>query len=123
VEIESQCALGEGMTYSERLGYGAVVGDEIWDQQSRIRIQIGPLTLERYLEFLPGGEAWRHIRALAGFFAGEEYDVEIQLILKRREVPVCELKSEPEAGWQLGWTTWFKTREFQRDPGDAVLRL
>ena len=121
VEVESQCSLGEGLNYSERLGYGAVVGDEIWDQQSRVRIQLGPLSLERYMEFLPGAEAYKNLRALAEFFAGEEYDVEIQLILKRREVPVCELKTEQ--GWQLGWTSWVKTAEFRRDPGDTILEL
>jgi type VI secretion system protein ImpH len=121
VEEDSQCSLSETMDYSERLGYGAVVGDEIWDQQSRVRIQLGPLSLERYMEFLPGGDAYRHIRAIARFYAGKEYDVEIQLILKRDEVPVCELKAEP--GPQLGWTSWVKSAPFRRDPGDAILEL
>ena len=31
-----------------------MVGNEIWDQQSRVRIQLGPLTLEQYMDFLPG---------------------------------------------------------------------
>ena len=120
VEVESQCCLGEGLNYSERLGYGAVVGDEVWDQQSRVRIQIGPLSLERYMEFLPGGEAYRHLRALAQFFAGQEFDLEAQLILKRPEVPVCDLNWENN---QLGWTTWVKSAPFTRDPGDAILEL
>jgi type VI secretion system protein ImpH len=121
VEVDSQCSLGDGMDYAERLGYGAVVGDEVWDQQSRVRIQVGPLTLERYIEFLPGGEAHRDLRALCDFYAAEEYDVEIQLILKRREVPVCELT--PVEGQRLGWTSWIKTAEFQRDPGDTILEI
>jgi type VI secretion system protein ImpH len=121
VEEDSQCSLSEAMSYSERLGYGAVVGDEIWDQQSRVRIQLGPLTLERYMEFLPGGDAYRHIRALSNFFAGKQYDVEVQLILLREEVPVCELKAEP--GPQLGWTSWVKSAAFGRDPRDAILEL
>ena len=120
VELESQCSLGEGLNYSERLGYGAVVGDEVWDQQSRVRIQLGPLSLEKYMQFLPGGEAYRQLRALAEFFAGEEFDVEVQLILKRNEVPACELVAD---GAQLGWTSWVKSAPFQRDPGDAVLEL
>jgi type VI secretion system protein ImpH len=120
VEEESQCELGEGLNYSERLGYGAVVGDEIWDQQSRVRIKMGPLTLEQYRDFLPGGEAHRHLRALTGFFAGGEFDLELQLILKRDEVPACELAGE---GPQLGWTSWVKTAGFTRDPGETVLEL
>ena len=35
----------EADSFSEQLGVGAVVGDEIWDQQSGVRITLGPLTL------------------------------------------------------------------------------
>ncbi len=71
VDEESQCSLGEGLAYAERLGYGAVVGDEVWDQQSRVRIRVGPMTLEQYEDFLPGGEAYRRIRAHRGLLCGE----------------------------------------------------
>lgn len=120
VEGESQCSLGEGASYSERLGLGAVVGDEVWDQQSRVRIRLGPLTIAQYNDFLPGGEANRRIRAITGFFAGNEYDMELQLILKRSDVPPCELSAE---GPQLGWTSWVKSGEFNRDPGETILEL
>jgi type VI secretion system protein ImpH len=120
VERDAQCCLGEGMSDSERLGIGAVVGDEIWDQQSRARIQLGPLTMEQYLDFLPGGEGYRQIKAMAGFFAGGEYDLELQLILRREDVPACELQPE---GPQLGWTSWMKSSEFTRDAGETILEL
>jgi type VI secretion system protein ImpH len=123
VEMESQCSLGEGNSYSERLGYGAVVGDEIWDQQSRVRIQLGPLTLAQYMDFLPGGDAHRHIRSLTGYFAGGEYDVELQLILRRNEVPPCELRADEGPGPRLGWTSWVKSAAFRRDPGETILEL
>jgi type VI secretion system protein ImpH len=123
VERDAQCSLGKDMTDSERLGLGAVVGDEIWDKQSRVRIQLGPLTLEQYLDFLPGGSAHRQVLALAGFFAGGEYDLETQLILKREEVPALELKQVGEQEPQLGWTSWIKSMEFTRDPGETILEL
>ncbi len=121
VEVESQCSLGETESYSERLGFGAVVGDEVWDQQSRVRIHVGPLTLEQYLDFLPGGVAHRHMRALTSFVAGGEYDVELRLILRREEVPACELPLD--GGPRLGWTSWIKNSDFTRDPGETVLEL
>lgn len=123
VEEEAQCALGESGAISEQLGFGAVVGDEIWDQQARVRIEVGPLTLDEYMDFLPGGTAHRHLRALTRFVAGAEYDMELRLILRREEVPVCELAPEVEAGPQLGWTSWVKTAGFTRDPGETVLEL
>jgi type VI secretion system protein ImpH len=121
VETGSQCSFSDENNYSERLGFGAIVGDEIWDQQSRVRICLGPLTLRQYVDFLPGGEAHRRIRALTGFYAGGEYDMELQLILKREEVPPCELSAGE--GPQLGWTSWVKNADFRRDPGETILEL
>ncbi len=123
VEVDAQCSLGEGERPSERLGFGAVVGDEIWDQQSRVRIRLGPLPMEQYMDFLPGREGHRHVRALTSLFAGEEYDVEIQLVLRRQDVPPCDLGASPESGPQLGWTSWVKSAAFTRDPGETVLEL
>ena len=122
VDRDAQCCLGEGLSDSGRLGIGAVVGDEIYDRQSRVRIRFGPLTLEQYNDFLPGGEGYRHARSLTTFYAGGEYDVELQLILRREEVPPCELAAA-ESGPQLGWTTWVKSKELNRDPGETILEL
>ena len=119
VEPEAQCSMSETNSDSERLGFGAVVGDEIWDQQSRIRIRLGPLAMEQYLEYLPGGDAYRHVQAITKFFAKGEYDIELQLVLRREDVPPLEL----DAGPQLGWTSWVKSAAFTRDPSETVLEL
>src|SRR5262249_5082080 len=74
-------------SYSEQLGVAAVVGDAVWDPQSRIRLKLGPLTQEQYLSFLPSGSAWRPLCELARFFCGPDLEVEAQLILKQKEVP------------------------------------
>jgi type VI secretion system protein ImpH len=119
VEDEAQCSLGVSETMSEQLGLGAIVGDEVWDQQSRVRIRLGPLTLEQYRDFLPGGEAYRHLKALTKFCAGGEFDVEAQLVLRRDETPDCGLHN----GVQLGWTSWSHGSAMERDPGETVLEL
>lgn len=123
VERDAQCCLGEGLGESEQLGFGAVVGDEIWDQQSRVRIEFGPLSLEQYMDFLPGRDGYRHVRALTNFYAGGEYDVELRLILRRDEVPGCELQADEGPGPQLGWTSWVKSAPLGRDPGETILEL
>ena len=123
VEVESQCCLGENGGYAGQLGFGAVVGTETWDQQSRVRIQLGPLTLEQYMDFLPGHEGHRQLRSLTRFYTGGESDVEVQLILRRQEVPACELKPRDGDGQQLGWTSWIKSAEFRHDAGETVLEL
>jgi type VI secretion system protein ImpH len=123
LDENTQCCLGAGEPASELLGAGAVVGDEVWDQQSVARIRIGPLSLSRYLDFLPTGSAYQPLRDITRFFAGNEIDFEVQLILKRGEVPSCELGAEGDVAPRLGWVTWARTREMQRDPSETTLRL
>jgi type VI secretion system protein ImpH len=105
------------------LGFGTVLGDEIWDQQSVVRIQLGPLTLRQYLDFLPTGTAWEPLRSLVKFYFNDELDFELQLILERDATPPCELGGEGETAPRLGWLTWAKTAPLQRDPGETVLKL
>jgi len=100
-----------------------VVGDEVWDQQSRVRIRLGPLPLDEYRGFLPGGEGHRALCALTSFYVGTEFVLELQLILRRDAVPPCELAgAEPEAPL-LGWTSWMKSAPFHRDPGETILDI
>jgi type VI secretion system protein ImpH len=123
MDADNQCHLGDETGWSEQVGCGAVVGDEIWDQQSRIRIRLGPLTFAQYRDFLPGGSAWRELRSIARFFARGEFDIEVQLVLGRGEVPPCELGAASDAAPQLGWSTWVKSAPIRRDPDEAVLLL
>lgn len=119
----SQCCFENANTYSEQLGVGAVVGDQIWDPQSAARIILGPLSLRQYLDFLPNGTAHRPLRALLKFFANGQVDFEVQLVLDREEVPGCELGAEGELAPQLGWITWVKSVPMNMDPGDTILRM
>jgi type VI secretion system protein ImpH len=119
-----QCLFEFGSSFSEQLGVGAVVGDEIWDQQSRIRLRLGPLSEERYLGFLPGGTAATPLRDLTRFFCGKHLEVEVQLVLEREEVPRCDLGKADLAGPRLGWLTWMKSgADFDRSPADTILHL
>ena len=123
LDENTQCCLGAGEPASELLGAGAVVGDEVWDQQSVVRVKIGPLSLSRYLDFLPTGSAYQPLRDITRFFAGNEIDFEVQLVLRRGEVPSCELGAEGDVAPRLGWVTWATTRQMQRDPSETTLRL
>jgi type VI secretion system protein ImpH len=123
LDPSSQCSMMEEDDDSEKLGSGVVVGDEIWDQQSRVRINVGPLTLARYTDFLPGGAALEPLKALLRFFSNDELDFEIRLILQREEVPRCEIGDENDTGPRLGWVSWLKSIPHEHNPGDAILSL
>ena len=115
----SQTALGDELG---TLGNGAVAGDEVWDQQGRVRVRIGPLTRRRYDEFLPRGESYEALRALTRFFGNDQFDFEIQLVLVRDEAPVFQLGGE-ETPLPLGWCTWLRTAPLDHDPDDALFTL
>ena len=111
-----------GLGDSAALGAGAV-GDEVWDQQGRIRIRVGPLTRAQYDRFLPGGDAHEPLRALVRFFTGDEIDFELQLVLARDEVPQVVLGGDTESGdsVSLGWSTWLRTKPLVRDADETIL--
>jgi type VI secretion system protein ImpH len=120
---ETQCHLDEdGMDPSGQLGLGAVVGDALWDQQSKVRLRLGPLTRQQYDSFLPTGGAYRPLRAITRFYAGEQFEFEIQLVLAREDVPWCTLAVD-ESAPPLGWSTWLGASRPGRDPDDTVLAL
>jgi type VI secretion system protein ImpH len=123
LDKDTQCCFSDTGSDSERLGFGTVVGDEIWDQQSGLRIRLGPLTLKQYLEFLPDGPAHQPLRALVRFFVGNELDCEVQLVLKRDEAPSCELGDDSPSAPRLGWLTWARTEPLRRDPDESILQI
>jgi len=98
-----------------------VLGDAVWDQQSRVRIRIGPLPRSRYDQFLPGGSAYRELQGVTRFFSGDSVDFELQLILARHDVPSCVVGEDQAV--PLGWGTWLRTQPLDRDPDDTVLTI
>ena len=56
LEESNQCRIRAG-TPGRRNNWaaGRSSGDEIWDQQSGVRIKLGPLSMAEYLDFLPSG--------------------------------------------------------------------
>jgi len=119
---DSQCRLLGTAQPAAQLGVGSVLGDEIWDQQSRARICIGPLSRERYSQFLPGGRGYIALCALLQMLFGPEIGFDVRLILKKKDVPSIEL--DDDKALPLGWMTWLKSvPEFDRNPGDTILAL
>jgi len=123
LEEAAQCAIGGPEDFSRQLGLGAVAGDAIWDRQSRVRLRIGPLTKKRYEDFLPGGSANRHLRAITRFFSNDCLDFEVQLVLRREEAPAIRLDLDGAEPVRLGWDSWASTAPLDRDPDETILLM
>lgn len=123
LQRRDRCALGEEEGASNRLGGGSVVGDAVWDQQAGVRIRLGPLSRQQFEDFLPTGEAHEPLRSIVRFFGHDQYEFEVQLVLDRNEVPSCALSPATDPPQALGWSTWIRSRPFDREPDDTILRL
>ncbi len=123
LDADTLCCLDGSESPAQELGKGAVVGDQTWDQHSRVRIKLGPVSLERYQDFLPSGSAYKPLQALVRFYSNEELEFEVQLILDRDDVPACTLGIEGGEAPQLGWVTWVKSGTMGRNPSDTILPL
>ncbi len=123
LERNDRTVLQYGFSASEQLGVAAVVGDEVWDQQGTLTIRLGPMPLDRYLDFLPGARAYRQLAAWLRFYGRQEFDFVVQLVLLREDVPAVLLTSEEAAMARLGFASWLKTKPFRRDPDEARYRI
>ena len=105
-----------GSAFSQ-LGANMVVGARVWDRQHKIRVQVGPLTLQQYQSFLPGHEGVEQLAAAVRNYVGFEFEWDARLVLKADEVPKLKLGGSG----RLGYTSWLGTRETQSDAADLVL--
>lgn len=103
------------------LGGEVVIGARVWSQQSKFRLRLGPLTFFQFCRFLPCGDLFRPLVQLIRFFAGQEFDFDIQLVLSTNEVPECRLSEECDTAPQLGWTSWLKGQDSIATAEDIIL--
>lgn len=97
---------------SSRLAQSAVLGRRIRDGQHQIEIQLGPLTLEQYKDFLPDGH---HARALNDWvmnYTCGELRWRVRLLLHADAVP--QLRAGQSS--RLGWTSWLGRRAADAGP-------
>jgi type VI secretion system protein ImpH len=118
LEPEHRSRLGAA---NSSLGRDMVCGARIFNAQSKFRVRLGPLTLRQFESFLPPGDSHRAVADWTRFLAGNEFDFDMQLVLKKEEVPPCQLGAG--APPRLGWTSWVKTEALKEDPSEVVLSV
>lgn len=107
---------------NSRLGESALAGERVWSIESKIRIVAGPLYLKDFVRFCPGHSAFHMLSQIVRMWVGPEFDVDLQITLRREEVPRTALR-EGEAVGLLGWTSWIGSLPAKADSKDAVFRL
>lgn len=100
------------------LGLTAVTGEYVRGCQQRFRLRLGPLSRAEFNNFLPGGEALRQLIAAVKTYVGEEKAWDVQLVLKRDDLPDTKLGQNG----RMGLTTWMGKPSHDGDVDDVVLK-
>ena len=112
LSLEDQTQVGAA---NSRLGEDTVCGSFVWENQTKFRVNLGPMHYHQFLDFIPTGSLLRPIFALVRYQVGIEFEFEIRVHLKREEVPGCVLGSDAPSASRLGWSTWTKHPDFMHE--------
>lgn len=120
LEPQDHTKLGRRNT---KLGESAIAGTRVWEQQSKFRLRLGPIDFVKFQAFLPVGSAYKPLRSIVKFMVGLEFDYDVQLVLKKQQVPGAILTTRAMRRPMLGWTTFLKTKPFDADDEQVVLQV
>ncbi len=102
-----------------QLGGSATIGLHSWQCMHKFRIIAGPLDLQQFESFLPNGKKITAFSDLVKNYIGLEFKWDLNLILKKNEVPAIRLG---KYGW-LGWNSWLSARSRNNDAKDMLIDL
>ncbi|KAA3515454.1 type VI secretion system baseplate subunit TssG [Agrobacterium rosae] len=103
-----------------RLGQNVTAGSAIEDFSGGFRIVLGPVGYADYLALTPGSKRLAEIFAVTRLFVGSAFEFDIQVILKKEDVPFCQL-GQADAPARLGWNSWARLAPAAKDSTDAIV--
>ncbi len=107
-----------------QLGVDSIAGLRTWDIQNGFRIRLGTLGYGDFCAFLPGAPQARLLAELVRLYVGPSLDYDVQVRLRRDDVPRLQLGAEGPGAARLGWNTWLRhDAPPPADVDDAVFRL
>lgn len=101
------------------LGVSTFAGDRVWDRQTKLNLQLGPLRLAQYQALLPHGDGAKSLKELLKFSLGHGLACDVTLILDQRDIPSAQLN--PQNQLTLGGSCWLGPQASHR--ADLSYRL
>ncbi len=113
-----------GQPQGVQIGVNATAGAAIRDFSGGFRLVIGPLRYTDYLALAPGGRKIAELFALTRLYVGSGLDFDVQIVLKKEDIPFCQL-GQTGAGAgdlpRLGWNSWARLAPASKDSKDAIV--
>lgn len=86
------------------LGVSSMLGEKVYDLNTKFRLRIGALDFAAYREFLPGGRDHATLRELVAFTLVDQFEYDVELLLRADDVPRTTLAGDNQT--RLGYSTW-----------------
>lgn len=126
LDREDQSALPSALQpkgkYCE-LGVNSVIGERVWDIQGKFRIRIGPLDYPEFADLSPSSAGLRRVAQITRAYVGPDFDFDVQVVLKGKEVPKCVFAEDGDFQPRLGWNTWGGEFPEHLDSDDAIYEI
>jgi len=86
------------------LGVSSMLGEKVYDVNTKFKLRIGALEFAAYREFLPGGRDYAALRELVAFTLVDHFEYDVELLLRADDVPRTTLAQDNPC--RLGYSTW-----------------
>jgi len=103
-----------------RLGVDTVLGEQVLDFTSKIRVRLGSLDYDQYVSFLPDGTNFQLIEKLISAFTEDPLEFDVELKIKQDAIP--RLHASNKNPRRLGYTSWLGEPP-DRDDSNVFQRL
>ena len=101
IERADRVQLGKA---NHALGKNMHIGSRAPERSGRFAVRIGPLDLDNYARFLPGGDQLPVVRETVQLFTRSTVEYDVQLVVSAKAAPTFQLSASRPA--PLGRTTW-----------------
>ena len=100
----------EALGRNNALGRGLVLGRRVWDVQSKIRLEIGPMSYAQFVELRPDGRGYARLVDVVRGYVDNALDFDLEFVLAPGGPRPARLASQAADQARLGWNTWLVAR-------------
>ena len=105
---------------TNQLGRTLVIGARVRDRRGKFRLRLGPVGLDEYMEFLPGGRYFEPLCRLVREFVGDHLTFDVQPVVSAEDIPALLFSAGRRPPALLGRTTWLLSRPRPTHGDEAV---
>lgn len=106
------------------LGQSFVIGGSVYEGGFSMRLRTEALNFDAFQRIRPGGVMFQRLKEMLHSYLGQDYWVDLQVVLKGHERPALVLGGAPEqAPLKLGEGLWLSSEPAVHDVQDTVYNL